>query len=232
MFLTECHNESPSSSLRSKVYTLECCNLCAACTVSCEGLLWRDTWTRNLLPQNGIIQGCPLSMLLLNLLKNTWARSVKAVTTTAMPKAYADDAGALNKNSENIDIALKITGRFATVTQQKLNVDKTKVWGTTLNLNGEQLDVVCKLKSLGIQLKFARRMTNDVTERRVKKGITFSKRIRWAPLPLQTKASLIACLVEPTAMYGFPAGGVALKLVSSLRTAAVAALWCTKRKLC
>ena len=70
-------------------------------------------------------------MLLLNLLKNTWARSVKAVTTIAMPKAFADDAGALNKNSENIDIALKITGRFATVTQQKLNVDKTKVWGTT-----------------------------------------------------------------------------------------------------
>ena len=73
-------------------------------------------------------------------------------------------------------------------------------------------------------------MINDVTERRVKKGITFSKRIRWAPLPLQTKASLVACLVGPTAMYGFSAGSFALKLISSLRTAAFAALWCTKRK--
>ena len=80
---------------------------------------------------NGVIQGCPLSVLLLNLLMNTWARSVKTETTTAMPKVYADDAGVLSKNSCDIDIALKITGRFATVTQQKLNVDKTKVWGTT-----------------------------------------------------------------------------------------------------
>ena len=80
---------------------------------------------------NSVIQGCPLSVLLLNLLMNTCARSVKAGTTTAMPKVYADDAGVLSKNSRDIDISPRITGRFATVTQQKLNVDKTKVWGTT-----------------------------------------------------------------------------------------------------
>ena len=187
---------------------------------------------------NGVIQRCPLSVLLLNLLMNTWARSVKTETTTAMPKVYADDAGVLSKNSCDIDIALKITCRFATVTQQKLNVDKTEVWGTTetalqsvrdLNLNGEQLDVVNKLKSLGIQLKCARRMTNEVADERIRKGITISRRIRWAPLPLQTKASLIACLVGPAAMYGFPAG-FSLRLVSLLRTAVVAALWSTKRR--
>ena len=48
-----------------------------------------------------------------------------------MPKVYADDAGVLSKDSRDIAIALKITGRFATVTQQKLNVDKTKAWRTT-----------------------------------------------------------------------------------------------------
>ena len=37
---------------------------------------------------------------------------------------------------------------------------------------GEHLDVVSKLKSLGIQLRCARRMTNDVAEERVRKGIT------------------------------------------------------------
>ena len=99
-----------------------------------------------------------------------------------------------------------------------------------LDLNGEQLDVVSKLKSLGIQFRCARRMTNDVAEGRVRKGITISRRIRWAPLPLQTKASLIACLVGPAAMYGFPAGGFTLRQVSSLRTAVVAALWGTKRR--
>ena len=104
-----------AGSRRDKVHTLACCNRCAACTVRCaEGL-------------SCVIQGCPLNVLLINLLMNTWARSVKTETTTAMPKVYADDAGVLSKNSCDIDIALKITGRFATVTQQKLNVDKTKV---------------------------------------------------------------------------------------------------------
>ena len=74
---------------------------------------------------NGIIQCCPLGVLLLNLLMNTWARSVKAGTTAAMPKVHADD---LSKDSEDIDVALKITGCFARVTQQKLNVEKNKAW--------------------------------------------------------------------------------------------------------
>ena len=188
---------------------------------------------------NGVIQGCPLSVLLLNLLMNTWARAVKAQTATATPKVYADDAGVLSQNSCDIDNALKITGRFATVTQQRLNVDKTKVWGTTetarqsvrdLNLDGGKLDVVNKLKSLGIQLRCARKMTNDVANERIRTGITISRRIRWAPLPLQAKANLIACLVGPIAMYGFLAGGFASKLVNSLRTAVVTALWGTKRR--
>ena len=41
-------------------------------------------------------------------------------------------------------------------------------------------------------LRCARRMTNDVADELIRKGITISRRIRWAPLPLQMKASLIA----------------------------------------
>ena len=136
-------------------------------------------------------------------------------------------------------LALKITGRFATVTRQKLNVDKTKVCGTTetalqslrdLDLNAEQLDVVNKLKSLGIQLRCARRMTNDVADERIRKGITISRRIRWAPLPLRRESQLDCVFGWTGSKYGFPAGGFSLGLVSSLRTAVVAALWGTKRR--
>ena len=86
-----------------------------------------------------------------------------------------------------------------------------------LDLNGEQLDVVNKLKSLGIQLRCARTMTNDVADERIRKGITISRLICWAPLPLQTKASFIARLVGQAAMYAFPAGGFPLRLVSTKR---------------
>ena len=69
-------------------------------------------------------------------------------------------------------------------------------------LNGEHLDVVSKLDSLGIHLRCAEWMSNDVSEGRVKKGIIDFSRIRWAPLPLQTKISLTACFVRSDAMYG------------------------------
>ena len=58
----------------------------------------------------GVIQGCPLSVLLLNLLisesrdHNSNAKSVCG-----------------RRNSRDIDTALRITGHSATVTQQELN---------------------------------------------------------------------------------------------------------------
>ena len=131
---------------------------------------------------------------------------MKAGTTAALPKFYADDAGVLSKDGEDIDVSLKITECFSHTakTERRLQSPRDFV------LKVEQLDVVCKLKSLGTQLRCAEGMSNDVAEDQVRKGITVSKPIRWALLPLQTKASLIACLVGPAAMYGFPAGGYSL----------------------
>ena len=95
-------------------------NSCVALTAGYdEGLSWQATFGMEFAASNGIIQVCPLSVLLLNLLMNTWARSVKAGNVAAMPKVYADDAGDLSKKSEDFDVALKITGCFARVTQQK-----------------------------------------------------------------------------------------------------------------
>ena len=55
-------------------------------------------------------------------------------------------------------------------------------------LNGEHLYVVKQLESLGIQHRCAEGM-----EDRVKESLLVSRRIRWAPLPWQTQAILIAC---------------------------------------
>ena len=114
--LTECHRESPSSLLRGKAYTLECCNLCVACTrgegVSC---LKRH--------HSRLSSECAAAKCLHDHL----GQVSESGDHNAMPTVYADDAGVLSKNSEDIDIASKITGRFATVTQQKLNVEKPRL---------------------------------------------------------------------------------------------------------
>ena len=68
-------------------------------------------------------------------------------------------------------------------------------------LHGEHLDV---LSANSNHLEFSsgvQWMSNDVAEDRVRKGVTVSRRIRWAPLPVQTQASLTACSVGPAAMF-------------------------------
>ena len=48
---------------------------------------------------------------------------------------------------------------------------------------------------------------DDVADERVRKGITISRRIRWAPLPLQTKASQLDCVFAWTGgNVRFPCG--------------------------
>ena len=90
----------------------------------------------------GMIQGCTLRVLLFDLVMNTWARSVKAETVTAMSKVHDDDAGVLSEVGEDVD------------------VQKSKAWSTTETalqsardfvLNVWHLDVVKKLTSPGIQ---------------------------------------------------------------------------------
>ena len=131
-------------------------------------------------------------------------------------RSLSDDAESSAKIVKTSMLLSKITGCFARVTPQKLNVYTTKAWGTTATalqsaraflVNCEHLDVGSIIKSLGIQLMCANGMSNDVAEDWGRKGITVSRRIRWSsPLSLQTEASLIACLVGPAAMYGFSAG--------------------------
>jgi hypothetical protein len=88
---------------------------------------------------NGIIQGCPLSVVLLNLLVNVWARSVRAGAPSATPCAYADDSGATSTQAVPIQQVLNITGKFAIVTGQVLNAAKSHVW-TTCSRRSHELD--------------------------------------------------------------------------------------------
>ena len=80
---------------------------------------------------NGIIQGCPLSVVLLNLLVNVWARAVCSEVPAATPCGYADDTGATSSEAVPIQQVLDITGAFASVTKQVLNASKSHLWCTT-----------------------------------------------------------------------------------------------------
>ena len=62
---------------------------------------------------NGIIQGCPLSVVLLNLLVHVWVQAVKAEVSTALPSGFADDTGAKCEEPKHIQKVLDISGQLA-----------------------------------------------------------------------------------------------------------------------
>ena len=188
---------------------------------------------------NGIIQGCPISVLLLNLLMNVWSRASMAASSSVVPQVFADDAGVISTTAAGIASVLHLTGSFAKVTQQKLNVGKSKAWCTAessqqqlsnLSIGDESLEVVKSSRVLGVQISVRRNCKNIVARERLQKGIEIAKRIRWAPLPLHARANLIACMVGPVALYAFAAGGFPRSLVNSLQVAVTSALWGHKRR--
>ncbi len=78
---------------------------------------------------NGILQGCPLSVILLNMLINVWANAVEVEVPDASVHSFADDTGAIATDAAALQRVLDITGEFGRVTGQRLNAAKSKAWG-------------------------------------------------------------------------------------------------------
>ena len=93
-------------------------------------------WGSRFQATNGIIQGCLLSVVLLNLLVNVWARAVKDEVPQACPSGYADDTGATSAKLEPIQKVLDLTGDLARVTRQVLNATKRSCWSTCMHGRG------------------------------------------------------------------------------------------------
>ena len=79
---------------------------------------------------NGILQGCPLSVVLVNMLMNVWTLAVKAEVGGAVPQSFADDANMTACSGAALQPAMRVTGDFARLTGQELNAKKSKCWST------------------------------------------------------------------------------------------------------
>ena len=98
-------------------------------------------------------------------------------------------------------------------------------------LLGQDLERVQGARILGAHIATSSRVVNHTGQDRVKRGIRIAKRIQWAPLPLGTRAQLIASLVNSSALYGMCVASVPNCLLDNLRTAIMSAVWGSTRKL-
>ena len=179
---------------------------------------------------NGIIQGCPLRVVLLNLLVNVWARAVKNEVPQACPSGYADDTGATSAKLEPFQKVSDSTADFARVTRQVLNATKSSCWSTcvygrgllgSVSLLGDVVPPTSGGRLLGAHVSYQRAVRNQLGEARCSKGVAICERIRWAPLPMHVRAQLLAFLVMPSTLYASRVSGLVSSPMLSLTSAAM-----------
>eukprot|EP00973_Karenia_brevis_P072949 10133401-Karenia_brevis.AAC.1 len=79
---------------------------------------------------DGIMQGCPLSVILLHLLVAIWLRIVFAEVENSQAQAYADESMALSIDAHKLQ---QVSNEFVVLTGQELNVNTSHCWTTALS---------------------------------------------------------------------------------------------------
>ena len=153
---------------------------------------------------NGILQGCPLSVVLFNALSSILSKAIEREADVT-PGSYADDLtlfGSRTKLQEGVEVVAE----FCTLTGQELAPQKCKWFSnrdqgqtnitmgdTTLDFD-DSVDIVgCHLSMKGTTKQMGR-ITEEVLDR--------ARRIRLLPLRYQAKEQIAAASVMPKALFG------------------------------
>ena len=183
---------------------------------------------------NGILQGCPLSIILLNLLMQVWATAVES-ETPCRARCYADDAQASATLPAHIRMALAVTADFCRLTGMKMNLPKCHTWATEGDLRAELaqicvddhvLECVCSDRFLGARMAYTRQSTgNRDTAKRRHEAEAVLARIDTIPLDLDANAKLVESTVNSKILYDTAVTPLSKKELQRWRSRICTAIW-------
>ena len=176
---------------------------------------------------NGILQGCPLSVMLLNVLMAILTIQVEGFVEA---ESYVDDLNILPGSQGRLQRALDLVDEFMRFTGQKINEKKTKSFGLhgglDLLLAGKLLQKVDSVKVLGVVLAFRDgRVAFQVSDDKVDEAVSLCNRIRYSGMPFHIRQTLVGTLVMSRVMYGVEILDLQLSQERKLRTAIGYAIW-------
>ena len=183
---------------------------------------------------NGILQGCPISVLLLNMYVETWCRCIRERVPGANPRGYADDVGATGPGAGCIIKALEVTDGFSTASGMRVSAGKSGVWGTTpairlrlssCHIHGDRVPLVTQDRLLGAQLAYNKRRAPSRITKQLDTCIRMCERIGGLPLSLERRGQLVAMFVIPKSHYAVATGRPNKKHMAKLRAACGRAIW-------
>ena len=183
---------------------------------------------------NGILQGCPLSVIMLNLYIQCWLNLVTHKAPEALPQSYADDLLLNGWSLPALKHALQITEEFASDTGMQICPKKSCCWATTLafraqlhelKVGGASLPAVSEARYLGAFLSFDGRRHKTRVEHHIEAASRVCQRISMTRLPLEVRAILASALVIPRALYACCATASPKRTMQKLRAAVGKAVW-------
>lgn len=181
-------------------------------------------------PTNGIMQGCPLSILLLSAVLSVGARAVDEACPGIIQEAYVDDLTLLARDNEILQRAVDHWNAFLEATDQKMNLLKTKGFGVNaspdIRAGGREIPTANEVKVLGAILTFVDGIPHfTMDEKKIREAELMCERIRYAGLPFWARVNLVTTKVIPRVLHGCEVLDVRPRQERRLRTAITAAIW-------
>eukprot|EP01063_Lacrimia_lanifica_P001316 TRINITY_DN1064_c0_g1_i3.p1 TRINITY_DN1064_c0_g1~~TRINITY_DN1064_c0_g1_i3.p1 ORF type:complete len:1033 (+),score=216.88 TRINITY_DN1064_c0_g1_i3:170-3268(+) len=189
----------------------------------------------------GILQGCPLSVVVLNVLLNVLLAALEDGAPAARAYNYADDVAVTAGDAAALQQATQIVEAFAADTGQALHTggDKCSAFATAgpdpgVELCGARVQRTTDFAHVGAG--HVAGGTTQACSRTVRQRIADGKRraegIAALPIPFEKKAELVAAQVIPAALYGAHACHVPKEALEELRQAILRAIWPDRRRRC
>ena len=183
---------------------------------------------------NGILQGCPISVILLNIYIQTWLNLIGDQVPEAKSQSNADDLLLTAQTVEVLDHAIKVTELYAQDTGMLLSPKKSCIWATLphlreelwrLQIAGQCIPAVADCRYLGAFLGFDLAKHKSRLSHHLEACKRICSRIQMTKLPMQLRELLVASLATPRALHACCASAGSCKAQRSLRAAIARTIW-------
>ena len=174
------------------------------------GPSWRST--------NGILQGCPISVMMLNILMSVWGARIDAINEnmsilprTVEPQSYADDCCVTTTHPEALKRAIEECKIFAMKTGLLLSGEKCHLFingfANHAHLDGisvsdTTLPVENSFNCLGVAIPVVDGAKGGRDPKHIKKALDRTRRIKLLPVQRQARPKFIHGFFASVWAYG------------------------------
>ena len=188
---------------------------------------------------NGILQGCAISVVLLNALIAVWVKAVEA-ETQCKATAFADDTKMVAVEGAQLEAGIRVSEEFSDATTLEYAVEpEQKCSSFAVGSQELQLDIrgvpIPQLQAFmhlgaGMSTTADRTEVTELYDKRAEKGTKKAERMQNLPLGFKAMATMAASSIITTGLHAVETGEPSKNKLDALGNAIVRGIWGDGRK--